>query len=157
MKNLMLPLIAVLLFAACQNSAPPAATTENADAPASLTVDPAQLKASASKAREGLQAMNDFNAELTKASKSMTEAQINEVEVIRNQLQDVMSKQEMLAKGLEAGDNAGLQEGSSLNDAAVPTPGVLQDYMESVGRYEEFLTDLRMQFEAVKTGKSKGK
>jgi|GEM_PF-2496299 len=157
MKNLMLPLIAVLLFAACQNTPAPAATTENADAPAAITIDPAQLKSSASKANEVVQAMNNFNKELSEASKYMTEAQKNEVEGIRSQLNDVLGKTEMMAKGLESADNAGGKESSDLTNSAVPTPGVVQDYMESVDRYDQFLGDLRAQLEAVKSGKTKGK
>ncbi len=156
MKNLLLPLIAALLFAACQNASTPATTTENADAPAAITIDPAQLKSSASKAKDLLQAMNDFNSELTEASKNMTEAQKNEVEAIRSQLNDVLSKQEMMAKGLESADNTGGKESADLTSSAVPTPGVVQDYMESIERYDQFLADLKAQLEAVKSGKSKG-
>ncbi len=156
MKNLMLPLIAVMLFAACQNSSTPATTTENADAPAGITIDPAQLKTSTQKAKDVLQAMNDFNAELTEASKSMTEAQKNEVEAIRSQLNDGMGKQEVMTKGLESADNAGGKESAELTNTAVPTPGVIKDYMESVDGLEQFLADLKAQLEAVKSGKAKG-
>lgn len=157
MKNLMLPLIAVLLFAACQNSTTPApeTTTENVDA-AATTIDPAELKASVSKANDLLQTMISFNSELTAASKSMTEAQINEVEIIRSQLNDVMSKQEMLTKGLESAANSGSQESSSLSDSAVPTTETIKDYMRSGDRYKQFLANLRAQLEAIKSGKSKG-
>ena len=157
MKNLMLPLIAVLLFAACQNTPAPATTPENAGAPAGITIDPAKLKASASKANELLQSMNNFNNELSEASKSMTEAQKNEVEGIRSQLNDLLSKHEMMTKGLQSADNAGGKQSSELTNSAVPTPGVVQDYMESIDRYDQLLGDLRSQLEAVKTGKSKGK
>lgn len=155
MKNLMLPLIAALLFAACQNASTP--ETKNPETPAAFTVDPVQLKSSATKAKAVLQSMNDFNAELTQVSQSMTEAQKNKVENIRGQLTDVMSKQEMLTKALESADNASGKEASELTGSAVPTQTVIEDYMGSIDRYEQFLADLRAQLEDIKSGKTKDK
>jgi hypothetical protein len=155
MKKLMLPLFAALLFAACQNSTTtPAADTQNL--PAELKIDPAQVKEANVKAKTSLQKMTTMMEEITNDKTSFSPAQKTEVDAIRSQLNDVIQKQEMMSKGLEAANNGGGGEGSSLSGSAVPPPGVLQDYIQSTSNYDKFLEELQAKYEAVKSGKSKG-
>lgn len=154
MKNLVLPLFAVLLFAACQNSTTtPEAQTQ--DTPTEVKIDLVQLKEAAVKAKTGLQDMNSFMEEINSANLTLTEPQKVELEGIRSQLNDVMGKQEQMVKGLELGENTGGAASSALNTPEVPTATVLQDYIESVSNYESFLQDLKNQLEAIKSGKGK--
>ena len=156
MKNLMLPLLALLLFAACQNSSTPAADAQKQDVQAEFKIDPVQLKEASTKAKTVIQNMNNLLSEINEAAPSLSEAQKVDLEAIRSQLDDVMGKQETMTKALEHADNSGGQESSSMTDANAPTPGVIQDYIESTSNYDKFIEDLRAQLQALKSGKGKG-
>ena len=150
MKNIMFPLLAVLLFMACQNSTPaPAADTQNSST--ELKIDPVKLKEATAKSKTVLQNMNNLMSEIKEAEPTLTEAQKVNLETIRHEVDDIMTKQEMMAKALESAQNGG----GAQTGGTMPTPGVIQDYIESTRNYDQPIEDLRAQLQALKSGKSK--
>ncbi len=152
MKKNILPLLAALCFVACQNDAPAPATTNTQQLPAELKIAPEQVKAANEKAKTLQKSMRAFLQEVNAASASMKGTQKVELEAIASQLNDVMGKEEMMAKGIEAAASSDGTDASALNTGAVPPPGVLQDYIQSIDDYGKFLDDLKGQFEALKNG-----
>jgi hypothetical protein len=160
MKKILLPSLTVLLLTACQNNTPaPAATTTPTAVPAEQKIDIAQIKDANAKSKVLATELATLLADVNTASAATKGPKKAELEGLSATLNDFMAKQDMMAKAIEAADNAGgsAAASSSLNTAAVPTPTELKDYMESMERYSKDLVDLRGQFEAIKSGDSNKK
>lgn len=159
MKKLIFPLFVALMIAACKND--PAANTgatsstaTPAEQPAEIKIDPAQVKEASAKATASMEQLNSLKQELsTISAANLPEDQKKEVESIRGMVNDLTLKQEIMTKGLEAAANAtGGAEGNTLN-TNVPPPGVLQDYVQSVGNYDKLIEEARAKISTIKGGK----
>ena len=148
MKKLMLPLFAALLFAACHNATPDTAA-DTQGLPAALKIEPAQIQEASSKATIALQNMDNLQKEINAAYTTTSESQKTELDAVRSELNDVMTKQETMIKGLKLASNVGSAE----SDGAVPTPGVVQDYIQSATSYDKLVEEMRGRVEAIKSGK----
>jgi transglutaminase/protease-like cytokinesis protein 3 len=148
MKKIMLPLFAALFFAACQNSTP-APTADTQDMPAAVKIEPAQIQEASAKATIALQNMDNLQKEINAAYTTTNESQKSQLDAVRSELNDVMTKQETMIKGLKMATDVGSAE----SDGAVPTPGVLQDYIQSATSYDKLVEEMRGRVESIKSGK----
>lgn len=155
-KKLLLPALALVVFAACQNSGNNASqdpSQQQNSVPAELKVDPATVKEASTKATASYQKMNSLAQKINDVAKqNLSDTQRSDLESIRHQLDDLMTKQETMMKGLDAANSAGGNESSSLNNQ-VPPPGVLKDYVESVGNYDKLVDDFTAQIDALQNKK----
>lgn len=155
-KRLIVPAFGILFIVSCQNSNK---STGNDQAqqqtavPEELKVEPAAVKEASEKAAVSYQKMTDLAQSINDALKQkMSDSQVSDIETIRHQLDDVMTKQETMMKGLAAANSAGGNESNAMNNQ-VPPPGVLKDYVESINNYDKFVDDLKSQLEAAKNKK----
>jgi transglutaminase/protease-like cytokinesis protein 3 len=93
--------------------------------------------------------MDNLQKEINAAYTTTSESQKTELDAVRSELNDVMTKQETMIKGLKLASNVGSAE----SDGAVPTPGVLQDYIQSATSYDKLVEEMRGRVEAIKSGK----
>lgn len=161
-KKLILPAMALVLFAACQNSnnnstnnnAAQSQTTTPAPA-AEIKVEPSEVKEAIPKAAASYQKMTALAQEINDVAKmKLSEAQRNELEETRHELDDIMTKQETMMKGLDAANASSEtgKESSTLNNSA-PTPSILKDYVQSVNNYDGLIQDMKAKIEAIRDHK----
>ena len=154
MNKILLPLLAVLLFAACQNNTSTPAEVKQ-EVLAELKIDPAEITAASAKAKLTSENINKLMEELNAPSPSMTKDQKAQLDDLRNEVSDAMAKQETIVKGLESAATGVGIESSEADEPVVPSSAVLKDYIESAERYNEFVEDVRSRFEALKSGETK--
>lgn len=149
----------MLLFAACQNTPTPSTPEIPKDAqnaaPNPLVFTPEQVKDADVRAKKLLQDMNKLVEEIN--ATTVSAAKKADLDAIRSQINDGIEKQMMMVKGIEAAANvpAGGTADNDIKGTAVPPPGVLKDYIESIELYNKMIDDFRVQFEALKSGSAK--
>ena len=151
----MLPLFAALLFAACQNNAttivPAEGETQNA--PAKIIIEPAQVKDASAKAKASLQNLSKLLTEANQPIPGLNPVQKTELDGIRDEINGIMSKQERMVKALESADTGGGATASDSEEAAAPTPGVLQDYIQAANSYDKLAEEIGARLTKLKSGK----
>lgn len=157
MKKIFLPLLTVLLFAACQNNAttPAEVQQDGPMGPVEIKIDPAQVKAASVKAKTTMEQLNKLMEELNAPAEAFTKDQKAQLDELRNEVSDVIAKQAEMVSGLESAESGGGIGSSESDEPAIPAPAVLKDYIESAEGYDEFIEDVRSRFEALKSGNTK--
>jgi hypothetical protein len=154
MKKLLFPIFVALILFSCKNSSNNQTGTAETPAvlPPELSIKPEQVKDASAQAQATLKKMEAFISELNAASHSISDAKKEELNSIRDQISGVYEKQKMMSEGIAAALNApaGGDGNSDLNGGAVPPPGVLKDYIESISNYDKAVDEFKAQYEALK-------
>jgi thiamine biosynthesis lipoprotein ApbE len=157
MKKLVLPLIAALFFAACQNSTPTpdqAKAAESQNAVTATAEELAKIKDAAGKATTLQQDIKTLLNEVNAATANFKGKQKTDLEAIASQLNDLTAKEDMMTEAIKAAQKNGSAESSTITGASA-SPEALKDHIESIDRYTTFVGELRAQFEAIKNGSAK--
>ena len=153
MKKIMLPFLAVVLFAACQNSNS-STTEENAStAPTEIKIDAAEVSQANTKAKATMEVIKNFLTEINETVPNLTKEEQTQIDNLRNEVNEVIAKQDQMIKGLTMAETGEGESSPETDMPAMPTPGVIQDYIQSADNYGKFIEDARSRFEAIKAGK----
>ncbi len=161
MKKLMLPLFAVLLFAACQNSSTPTVDNPASAAPvvaappvveSYLKFDPTQVKEATESVKISIQNMKDLIKDVNETAAAKTGSEKATLDGISRTLNDVLTKQEMVKETLETTD---FKAGAKTSDSGEITPSdILIEALQSAASYDQISETSKAQLALIKSGKN---
>ncbi|MBL7825998.1 MAG: hypothetical protein JNJ57_05165 [Saprospiraceae bacterium] len=148
MKKLFFSLLAISLFFACQNSnnsdaAKSAETQATEVASNALQITPELIQAASVKAQGNLDAASKLLKDAEASSAKATGAKKEALEGFASQMEGAVNKFETMTAGLKS---------AAENAPNAPTQTVLEDYIQSVDRYQKEIDMLKTDLEKIISG-----